>query len=60
MCERSLSIHRVRPGLRPPRRKVRLLNRRPGVRSMDALTCPFCNPLADEIVLANDLCYARY
>jgi len=27
---------------------------------MDALTCPFCNPLADEIVLANDLCYARY
>ena len=51
-CERSLSIQRVRPGLRPPRRKVRLLNRRPGVRGMDALTCPFCNPLADEIVLA--------
>ena len=27
---------------------------------MDALTCPFCNPPEDEIVLANDLCYARY
>ena len=27
---------------------------------MGPLTCPFCNPLADEIVLANDLCYARY
>ncbi|WP_054847663.1 HIT domain-containing protein [Methanoculleus chikugoensis] len=25
------------------------------------LTCPFCNPPAeDEIILANDLCYARY
>ena len=33
-CERSLSIQRVRPGLRPPRRKVRLLNPRPGVRGM--------------------------
>ena len=27
---------------------------------MDPLTCPFCNPLKEEIVLANDLCYARY
>jgi len=27
---------------------------------MDPLTCPFCNPSKDEIVLANDLCYARY
>jgi diadenosine tetraphosphate (Ap4A) HIT family hydrolase len=27
---------------------------------MDALTCPFCNPLNEEVVLANDLCYARY
>ena len=27
---------------------------------MDPLTCPFCNPAEDEIVLANDLCYARY
>ena len=27
---------------------------------MGALTCPFCNPSEDEIVLANDLCYARY
>jgi len=24
------------------------------------LTCPFCNPLPDEIVLQNTLCYARY
>lgn len=27
---------------------------------MDPLTCPFCNPLNEEIVLANNLCYARY
>jgi len=27
---------------------------------MDALTCPFCNPSRDEIVLQNSLCYARY
>ena len=27
---------------------------------MDSLTCPFCNPLKEEIVLANNLCYARY
>ena len=27
---------------------------------MDPLTCPFCNPAEDEIILANDLCYARY
>jgi len=27
---------------------------------MVTLTCPFCNPQKDEIVLANDLCYARY
>ena len=27
---------------------------------MDPLTCPFCNPPNEEIVLANDLCYARY
>ena len=27
---------------------------------MDPLTCPFCNPPEEEIVLANDLCYARY
>lgn len=24
------------------------------------MTCPFCNPAADEIVLQNDLCYARW
>jgi diadenosine tetraphosphate (Ap4A) HIT family hydrolase len=24
------------------------------------MTCPFCNPETPEIVLANDLCYARY
>ena len=24
------------------------------------LTCPFCNPAADDIVLRNDLCYARW
>ena len=27
---------------------------------MDPLTCPFCNPQKEEVVLANDLCYARY
>ena len=27
---------------------------------MGDLTCPFCNPLPDEIVLQNTLCYARY
>jgi len=27
---------------------------------MDPLTCPFCNPAEDEIVLKNNLCYARY
>ncbi|HOB44012.1 MAG TPA: HIT family protein [Bacillota bacterium] len=27
---------------------------------MDDMTCPFCNPSLEEIVLANDLCYARY
>ncbi|MCM2465960.1 HIT family protein [Methanoculleus oceani] len=27
---------------------------------MGPLTCPFCNPPKEEIVLANDLCYARY
>jgi diadenosine tetraphosphate (Ap4A) HIT family hydrolase len=27
---------------------------------MDPLTCPFCTPPDEEIVLANDLCYARY
>ena len=27
---------------------------------MDTLTCPFCNPSPEDIVLANDLCYARY
>lgn len=27
---------------------------------MDPLTCPFCNPPEEEIVLANSLCYARY
>ena len=27
---------------------------------MDPLTCPFCNPQKDEIVLQNSLCYARY
>ena len=27
---------------------------------MGDLTCPFCNPERDEILLANDLCYARY
>jgi len=24
------------------------------------VTCPFCNPIADEIVAKNDLCYARW
>ena len=24
------------------------------------MTCPFCNPSADEIVAKNDLCYARW
>ncbi|MCJ7826607.1 HIT family protein, partial [Patescibacteria group bacterium] len=23
------------------------------------MTCPFCNPVVDEIVAKNDLCYAR-
>jgi len=27
---------------------------------MDPLTCPFCNPSPEDIVLENDLCYARY
>ena len=27
---------------------------------MDPLTCPFCNPPPEDIVLANGLCYARY
>ena len=27
---------------------------------MDPLTCPFCNPSPEDIILANDLCYARY
>ena len=27
---------------------------------MGDMTCPFCNPPAEEIVLTNDLCYARY
>ncbi len=27
---------------------------------MGDLSCPFCCPLREEIVLANDLCYARY
>ena len=27
---------------------------------MDDVGCPFCNPSKDEIVLANNLCYARY
>ncbi|KAF5084988.1 HIT domain protein [anaerobic digester metagenome] len=27
---------------------------------MDPLTCPFCTPPAEAVVLANDLCYARY
>jgi diadenosine tetraphosphate (Ap4A) HIT family hydrolase len=27
---------------------------------MGDIDCPFCNPPEEEIVLANDLCYARY
>lgn len=27
---------------------------------MGAMTCLFCSPSAEEIVLAKDLCYARY
>jgi len=27
---------------------------------MGGIGCPFCNPPPEEIVLANDLCYARY
>jgi diadenosine tetraphosphate (Ap4A) HIT family hydrolase len=27
---------------------------------MEPLNCPFCNPPADEIVVRNDLCYARW
>jgi len=27
---------------------------------MEPVKCPFCNPLADEIVAKNDLCYARW
>jgi diadenosine tetraphosphate (Ap4A) HIT family hydrolase len=27
---------------------------------MGDMTCPFCNPSLEEIVLQNDLCYARY
>ena len=27
---------------------------------MGDLTCPFCNPPPEDIVLANTLCYARY
>lgn len=27
---------------------------------MGDVGCPFCNPSKEEIVLANDLCYARY
>ncbi|MFY1645217.1 HIT family protein [Methanoculleus bourgensis] len=27
---------------------------------MGNMTCPFCNPSLEEIVLQNDLCYARY
>ena len=27
---------------------------------MGDMTCPFCNPSLEEIVLANDLFYARY
>ncbi|MDN7026007.1 HIT family protein [Methanoculleus sp. FWC-SCC1] len=27
---------------------------------MGDLTCPFCSPRPEEIVLANDRCYARY
>lgn len=27
---------------------------------MEPETCPFCNPPAEEIVIANDLCFARW
>jgi diadenosine tetraphosphate (Ap4A) HIT family hydrolase len=27
---------------------------------MEPVKCPFCNPPADEIVVRNDLCYARW
>jgi diadenosine tetraphosphate (Ap4A) HIT family hydrolase len=27
---------------------------------MEPVKCPFCNPIADEIVVRNDLCYARW
>jgi diadenosine tetraphosphate (Ap4A) HIT family hydrolase len=27
---------------------------------MEPVKCPFCNPKADEIVVGNDLCYARW
>jgi len=27
---------------------------------MDPVKCPFCNPVADDIVAKNDLCYARW
>jgi diadenosine tetraphosphate (Ap4A) HIT family hydrolase len=27
---------------------------------MEPVKCPFCNPKADEIVVRNDLCYARW
>ncbi|WP_292492664.1 HIT family protein [Methanoculleus sp. 10] len=27
---------------------------------MGPLTCPFCNPPVEEVVLQNGLCYARY
>jgi diadenosine tetraphosphate (Ap4A) HIT family hydrolase len=26
---------------------------------MEPVKCPFCNPVADEIVARNELCYAR-
>ena len=27
---------------------------------MESVKCPFCNPVADEIVVRNELCYARW
>jgi len=27
---------------------------------MESVKCPFCNPVADDIVAKNDLCYARW
>ena len=27
---------------------------------MEPVKCPFCNPVADEIVARNELCYARW